>query len=356
LVFGVLDCPSCWKKEGKTKNSAHSFTKSTPGGEAQIPVAELPRHVQDWLLDGEIRGFSPHTTEARRIYVGKFLEFLQQREHETCGVSELREFFYHLNRAHQEPGGRWGNPQLTRPLRPSTVGTYHKHIRTLFNWMVREEVIAQSPMERVPVPVVRADQIQPFTQDQVAALLRAAEHSRHRRRDVALVLMMFDTGLRASEVCGLKLKDVDLQSRRCSVLGKGNKVRTVPFGKDTMKALWQYLREDKRDEHREPDDPLFLSDSGTRAAEAMTRNGLFQLVQRLGVAAGLKGVRCSPHTFRHSFAVTFLRNGGNTFSLKEMLGHSALHMTNKYVALAQADIENQHRQFSPADSLKRRGR
>ncbi len=335
------------------KKTAHSFTKNAATGEDEIKVAELVRCVEDWLLDGDIRGFSPRTTTSRRIFVGKFLTFLQGHNHAVCGLSELRQFFYHLNRAHLEPGGRWGNAQLTRALRPSTVQTYHKHIRTLFNWMVSEGVIASSPMERIPVPIVRADQIQPFTSEQVAAVLRAAERSRHPRRDVALVLVMFDTGLRASEVCNLKMKGVDLETRRVSLIGKGGKVRTVPFGRDAMKALWQYLREDKRDEVRAPNDPVFISDRGTHAAEPMTRNGLFQLVQRLGVAAGIKGTRCSPHTFRHSFAVTFLRHGGNTFSLKGMLGHSALYMTNRYVALAQADIENQHRQFSPADSLKR---
>jgi site-specific recombinase XerD len=62
-----------------------------------------------------------------------------------------------------------------------------------------------------------------------------------------------------------------------------------------------------------------------------------------------------PHTFRHTFAVMFLRAGGNTFTLQQLLGHTSLAMTNRYVALAQADIENQHRQFSPADHLKKHG-
>ena len=311
------------------------------------------RCVEDWLLDGDIRGFSQHTTASRRIFVGKLIKFLQERNAAVCGVSELRQFFHHLNRGHLEPGGRWGNPQFTRALRPATVQTYHKPIRTLFNWMASEGSIEDSPMERIPVTIVRANQIQPFTSEQVAAVLRAAERSRHRRRDVASVLMLFDTGLPASEICALKMKDVDLETRRVSLIGKGGKARTVPFGRDAMKALWQYLREDKRDEVRAPNDPVFISDRGTHAAKPMTRNRLFQLVQRVDVAAGIKGTRCSPHTFRHSFAMRFLRNGGNTFSLKGMLGHSALYMTNRYVALAQADIENQHRQFSPADSLKR---
>lgn len=76
-------------------------------------------------------------------------------------------------------------------------------------------------------------------------------------------------------------------------------------------------------------------------------------MERLGKAAKVSGVRCSPHTFHHTFAVSFLRHGGNVFTLQQMLGHASLDQTNQYVNLAQADIENQHRQFSPADRLAR---
>jgi site-specific recombinase XerD len=79
-----------------------------------------------------------------------------------------------------------------------------------------------------------------------------------------------------------------------------------------------------------------------------------QLIERLGKAAKLEAVRCSPHIFPHTFAVEFLRGGGNVFTLKELLGHTSLTRVNRYLALAQADLENQHRQFSPGDRLKRR--
>jgi site-specific recombinase XerD len=73
-------------------------------------------------------------------------------------------------------------------------------------------------------------------------------------------------------------------------------------------------------------------------------------------AKNIEATRCSPHTFRYTFAVEFLRAVGNVFSLQQPLGHTSLHMTNRYVALAQGDIENQHRQFSPVERLKGRGK
>jgi len=220
---------------------------------------------------------------------------------------------------------------------------------------VAEGAMAASPAERVKPPVSRPDQVQPFTIQQVEALLSAAKKSRNPRRDQAIILTLLDTGIRASELCGLAESDVELVSpRQIRVLGKGNKRRSVPIDKRTARALWQYL-EETRDE-RLPGGPLFLSDRGLSAGESLTGSGLLQLIERLGKAAGIESVRCSPHSFRHSFAVMFLRGGGNTFTLQQILGHTSLDMTRRYVELAQADLENQHRQYSPVARLKNGGR
>jgi integrase/recombinase XerD len=161
---------------------------------------------------------------------------------------------------------------------------------------------------------------------------------------------MLDTGGRASEVCALRVKDLDLTGRKVRIAGKGGKSRTAFLGKHATKALWTYLRDEPRDE----DAALFHSERGPQAGEPLTRGGLHTVILKLGQMAGLEAVRCSAHTFRHTFAITFLRGGGNVFSLKELLGHTTLDMTNRYVALAQADLEAQHRAFSPADRLKKR--
>jgi integrase len=99
------------------------------------------------------------------------------------------------------------------------------------------------------------------------------------------VLFLLDTGARASEGCGLHPGDRDLQNFRCTVLGKGNKHRTLCFSGTTRKALWQYLKEEPRD----ADPPLFLGDRGERSAEALTRSGLRQFVERLGKVARAQG-------------------------------------------------------------------
>ncbi|MBI3909342.1 MAG: tyrosine-type recombinase/integrase [Armatimonadetes bacterium] len=283
---------------------------------ASIPTNDLARCAPGWILDGEVRQLSKRTLEARRFLVDNLLWFLHQQEAATCGAPEVRAFLAYLNRGHEEPGGRWGNPRARRPVRPRTAQTYFTNLRTLFNFLVVEGYLEASPLETLRPPVARADQIQPFTQDEVAALLDAARLGRHRRRDEALALFLLDTGAHASEVCSLRIRDLDFQGRGCTVTGKGNKQRRLYFGARTMKALWAYLTEEARD----PEEPLFTADSCRYAGDGLTRFGLRQTIVRLGRRAGITRARCSPHTFRHTFAVEFLRAGGNVFTLRELLG------------------------------------
>jgi site-specific recombinase XerD len=315
-----------------------------------IPATELERDWRDWLYDCEYRQCSPQTLAIRRFLGEKLVWFLREQGYTTCGLPELRRFLTYCGSGHASASGRWGNARMTKPVRPRTIHTYHGHLRTFYRWAVKEELVAQSPMERIAPPVHRADQIAPFTQQQVTALMAAAKRSRHHRRDEAILTLMLDTGLRASELCGLRMKDIDLDGHRLEVLGKGNKKRTVFYGKTTARALWQHIR----DHRPEPDEPIFSSDPSAGAGEPLTRSGLLQLFQRLGKAASIQATRCSPHTARHTFAVEFLRAGGNVLALQHILGHTNLQMSQRYVALASADIEQQQRRFSPADRLKAR--
>jgi len=321
-----------------------SISKPTSG----VSTSQLARYAEGWLLDGEIRQHSQSTTNLRKLLVKKLVWFLNDRGCDQCGTMELRQFFAYVTNGHGSADGRWNDPGKKRQVRPKTVYTYFVHLRPLFHFLVAEGVIDTSPMDAISPPVARADQVQPFNERQVEALMTAAQKTTHKKRDFAVVCFLLDTGVRASELCSLTLGDVDMSARKAIVRGKGNKQRAVFFGRQTAKALWNYLRE----EERQPQTPVFQSDRGNGAGDGLTRSGLLQLIERLGIAAHIEAVRCSPHTFRHTFAVSFLRNGGNVFSLQQFLGHTNLAMTNRYVAVSQGDLERQHRQFSPVDRLR----
>lgn len=315
-----------------------------------LAVGDLERLVKDYLLDCDYRMQSPRTIETRRIFFQNLLWFLRHRKMTVCGTAELRQFFSYLQHGHEEPGGRWGQARYKRPVRPITVKDYYVNLRCLFNWLVADGVLEVSPLEKIPKPNVRAEQVQPFTQEQIEAFLKAAKESPEPRRNEAIVLFLYDTGVRASELCGLRMRDLDLSSRHAYVLGKGNKHRLVYFSRETGKALSNYLRKSKR----EMDDPVFLSSVGRRAGLAMTRSGLQQLIERMGRAAGIKATKVSPHVFRHSAAIQLLRNGCDVYSLMSLMGHTSLTICQNYLKLSKLDLENQYRKSSPVDSLARR--
>jgi site-specific recombinase XerD len=119
----------------------------------------------------------------------------------------------------------------------------------------------------------------------------------------------------------------------------------------TKRALSLYLRDQPKKRSCGPTDPVFRAEGGQNHGGRLTPGGLLQIITNLGQLAGITGVRCSPHTFRHTFAVEFLRAGGNVFTLQQMLGHTDLKMTRRYVSLAAADMDEQHRRFSPVARL-----
>jgi len=340
------------------RKRAISFSDSDPAARAisftsQIPLPKL-RHLADgWLLDSEIDSHAESTLTNRRYILEKLFWFFDEKQIGCCDSSTIRQFLHYLTLPCKSDANRWGKAEGLRPgvekLSSGTIATYHRVLHSFFNWIVAQDEVQESPMAKIRTPVDRPDQIEPFTLAEIEAIFAAARKSRAPRRDEAMLLLLFDTGMRVSELCGLLVKHVDFTARKARVTGKGGKERTLSFGRKAGRALWYYLRE----QEREKDSPVFLAEWGPNAGEALTRSGVEQKIRDLGIAAKIANKRCSPHTFRHTFAIEFLRNGGNQFTLMEMLGHTNIKMTQRYVAIAQADIEKQHRQFSPVDRMKK---
>jgi integrase/recombinase XerD len=213
----------------------------------------------------------------------------------------------------------------------------------LFRFLVREEVIEANPVAKVEKVRVPTKVIETFSPAQVEALLATCNgRSFNGARLRAVILTLLDCGLRVSELCGLSLEDVSWDERTLRVMGKGSKERLVPFGEATRQALMGYV---SRRGEVPRQDALFVTCYG----DPMSRRDAHRMLRRAGEKAELTGVRCSPHTFRHTCAVMYLRNGGDAFSLQRLLGHSSLEMTRRYAELAQTDVIDRHRACSPGD-------
>ncbi len=316
--------------------------------ETRLRVAELETLAQEWLLDNQLRQHSAQTIYCRKDYLKKLFWFLESRGFEEVGALELKGFLLYLSEGHKDPGGRWNNPRLTQPMRPVSIHAYYRVLRALFNWLIEDEAIEFNPMQRIKPPVVRTEVKQPLPEESLHALLKASKASQNPQRNEAIIRMLVDTGLRRAELCSLKTQDVDFTARSLRVLGKGNKFRMCYLSPATVRVLSKHLRKDPR----QPNEPLFISERDSETAEPLTASGVFQLLRRLGKAAGIAPGQCTPHALRRFFAVGALRNGASVFAVQNLLGHTDLEQSRLYCAIAQADIQNQHRQFSPGSRLK----
>ena len=239
----------------------------------------------------------------------------------------------------------------------------HTHLSALWTWAVACGYVEINIVRTIPAPDVEEIDIDPLTVDEVAALLKACDTARTHQlraaknitrarstaaRDRMIIMPLFDTGLRAQELCDLTIDDLNLSQNKIKVRhGKGNKPRTVRFGKRTSKVIWAYLKD--RIDTADPKEPLILVDEG-QDPRPMGRHILRRLVKRIGDRAGVKNVH--PHRLRHSFATEYLRNGGKMLALQELLGHSDLEMARRYPKFVEADIALDHAGTSPADKLR----
>jgi integrase/recombinase XerD len=207
---------------------------------------------------------------------------------------------------------------------PNTVHGYAQVLKTLCRLghrlgYIPEDITMSFELPRVPRTIVPT-----LSDEQLQGVLAAPDRRTWLGiRDRAILIVLLDTLIRVSELVGLDAKDVDLDESLLRVMGKGRKEREVPFGRTAAHALRRYrgVVEDLR-----PGDPFFITRYGRRTS----RWAIQQMMAHCGRAAGVEGVRCSPHTLRHTGAKRFILAGGDVFTLQKLLGHTTLVMVRRY--------------------------
>jgi len=315
-------------------------------------ATRLDTLIQGYRLCARTEGKSENTIRIANTALTTLKGFLTSREYSNdlteIGVNELREFILHLQQVKAFEHHPYTEPQ-TKGLSGHAINTYLRSIRAFWSWLVREEIIASNPFSRVKVPKPPRKVIATFSDKQLNAIFRTICTSTSAGfRDYTMILMLLDTGIRASELVGLTMDNVNLEDGMVKVFGKGSKERMVPIGAKVQKTLWKYLQR-----HRpQPSNPLCPTLFLTAAGNPITTDRLRTIIEKYARRAGIKGVRCSPHTYRHTCAISYIRNGGDVFSLQRILGHSSLEIVRIYVNLAEADVKACHRRFSPVDNME----
>jgi integrase/recombinase XerD len=228
-------------------------------------------------------------------------------------------------------------------LSASAVNSLIRSVKAFSRWLAEEELVERDPFHRVKAPKVPRLVKPHLSPQELAKVLSTARSNRNAFRDEALILFFLDKGARASEVCGLRADAIDWSSGIARLYGKGQKERYVPFSVHTAKAMQRYgLR------NRRGDGPTFFQ---SEEGGPLTTSGLYQICKRISDESG---VHVAPHKLRHTFAISYLRAGGNAFALQKLLGHTTLHTTLTYVAMTSDDLVAEHRQHSPVDAMLRK--
>lgn len=229
--------------------------------------------------------------------------------------------------------------------KPATVSLRYRALQVFWRYLIDEGEIRESPMARMKPPIVPEEPPPVLSAAELERLLKSCEgRDLSARRDKAIISLFVDSGMRRSELAGLKVDDLDFEHDVAHVLGKGRRPRACPFGHRTALALDRYLRE--RAKHRDAARPnLWLGHAGP-----MTDNGIYQVVVDRARAAGLA---VHPHQLRHTFAHGWLASGGNEGDLMMLTGWRSRSMLSRYGASAAAERAREgHRRLGAVDRLK----
>jgi site-specific recombinase XerD len=234
-----------------------------------------------------------------------------------------------------------------------TVHGYAQVVKTFCRWIYQEELVDKDPSAWLAMPKVGKYLIKAFSVEHLEAMLAVCDKRTPLGfRDYTMVALMADTGIRLSELTSLTIDNfyqVNSQGKsHIKVLGKGKREREVGVSPQVAKLLWKYTRL-----HRHPANPndkhLFVG----RYGRPMSQRGVESIIYRLREAAGIDGVRCSPHTFRHTFSTMYLEQGGTLEKLSRELGHSKTSVTEQYIKTLPLSVARQdHEEYSPIRKLK----
>ncbi len=275
------------------------------------------------------KGFSNHTVKSYENDLIDFFEFLKGEK-----LTSFNELTYEKIYDFITSLGRKG-------LKSSTLERKIASLKTFFKFLKREKVVEKNPMVLVTSPK-KAKRLPVFMEKgEIFDLINLIpENDAFSIRNKTMILLLYATGMRISELCNLNLSSIDLKNELVYIYGKGKKYRVVPIGKKAKEMLQKYLI--YRKEFHAQNDALFVTKSGKRIMDRAIRYILDKYINALAIQKNV-----SPHTLRHTFATHLLDNGANIRVIQEMLGHSNLATTQIYTHLSIKKLKENYEKFHP---------
>ena len=276
------------------------------------------------------KGFSPNTIHSYSLDLRKLFLFFGKEKIslQKAGEEDLIKFIHHQSRAN---------------LSSRSIARLISSVKSFYKFLILDGVINKSPASNLSTPKLWMDLPKFLTEKEVDGLLaQPKEKSSHGPRDKAMLELLYATGLRASELISLKLKDLNLEQGFVLCRGKGGKERIVPLGHSAQMALRRYLQKARPKLMKKENTSLFLTNRGG----AFTRQGFWKMLKGYGEQAGLER-KISPHVLRHSFATHLLERGADLRSVQLMLGHSQITTTQIYTHVSRKQLQKVYEKYHP---------
>lgn len=317
----------------RRKNTIHArsndISEFNTGAEYPIEAVEFEKAIETFIRHCRVRNLSDQSIKYYRETLRELTKTIEVERPMDVEKRDIEDCIL----ANRDKGKKDG-----------AINALLRSWRVFFRFLHEEGYISNNIADQVKLIKSEKRIIEAFTTEQVKALLNVPNRKTFTGyRNYVLMLLLLDTGVRIGEVARIKVTDINWKDRSILIFGKGRKERIVPFQKTLDRHLKEYVKIRGYLDH----DYLFINiDNKPMAIRSMQDE-----IKKIGLEAGVRGVRVSPHTFRHTFAKFYILNGGDVFSLQKLLGHSTLEMCQTYVNLYGTDIAKQHSKYSPLEHL-----
>lgn len=303
------------------------------------------------LLHHRVQGSSRHTLLAYEMVERRYIDWSSTQLERTPILADLtlasvNAYVLWLRTEHTDLSAFGGK------ARGHGANSIRQHVQVLKAWAGHLTDVEQlypkgMPLRSLKTPASPKLEIARFTEPEIKRMLALCGDLRYPLRNVAILRLLLESGVRISELCSMEVADIEMATLRRSFgrafveRGKGGKERTVLFGPKASQALQRYLAAGRE----RGAGPLFVAQGG----RAISRAAVDKMIELVGTQAGIPRRKLHAHTFRHTFATQYLkRNPGQLLQLQQLLGHATLEMVQHYARLAQQDVEDSY--ISPFDA------
>lgn len=284
---------------------------------------------QDYLLN--VRRYSLNTVSSYSFDICDFTKFIRGlgKIFKDIKVDDVKSWILDLTE---------------RQIGKRSIKRKMSSLKSFYAWMYLQKKVDSDPFEYVHSPKATHALPDFFSEKEIDTLLTANEKrtDKLKDRDQALLMLMFASGLRASEVVNLTFNQVDFDNRIMKVSGKGNKDRLVPFTNSAKESMLNYINGLRKDLLKEDTKYIFLNSKGNK----MTVRGLEYILDEIEAKTGLYG-KIHPHMLRHSFATKMLNRGADLRTIQELLGHSSIETTSIYTHVAYENMKETYEKTFP---------